>query len=213
MPPERPQCVCRIQYYHHRRGPRFPHLTRHPIPTLHLLPRSYVAGVGSDPREDRYFLIPKQARDYDRDGSYCRAWVPELARAPTDGLHDPRSLTEGHRGAGVYPAPVVALLAHRQGRAGPPGPAFKNAGGAGGGRSLGGRGGGHADRGKRQGGHAAAEGGAGDGAYPPSAPAAGPSTGSTTGGAQAGAGSPADAAQAANRARAARGRGRVQHLG
>jgi hypothetical protein len=70
-----------------------------------------VAGVGSDPREDRYFLIPKQARDYDKDGAYMRTWLPELASVPADALCDPRRISERLRGA--YPAPIVTLLAHR----------------------------------------------------------------------------------------------------
>ena len=92
---------------------------------------SYVAGVGADPREDRYFLIPKQSRDYDRNGDYSRTWVPELASAPTDGLHDPRALSEGHRSGsgGSYPSPIVQLLAFRQGRGGGP-PTHSGPGGA-----------------------------------------------------------------------------------
>ena len=73
---------------------------------------AYVAGVGADPREDRYFLIPKQAREYDGHGDYTRLWVPELAAAPTSGLHDPRELPRIVRqGSQGYPEPVVRLLA------------------------------------------------------------------------------------------------------
>ena len=35
----------------------------------------YIAGVGNDPREDRYFNIEKQANNYDPDGSYRRLWL------------------------------------------------------------------------------------------------------------------------------------------
>ncbi|KAJ1335768.1 DASH family cryptochrome [Microdochium nivale] len=39
----------------------------------------YVAGVGNDPRgEARIFNPVKQAFDYDKDGAYVRAWVPEV---------------------------------------------------------------------------------------------------------------------------------------
>ena len=39
----------------------------------------YVAGVGNDPRGDaRVFNPVKQALDYDPNGDYIRAWVPEL---------------------------------------------------------------------------------------------------------------------------------------
>lgn len=34
----------------------------------------YVAGVGNDPREDRYFNLAKQAQNYDPQGQYQRLW-------------------------------------------------------------------------------------------------------------------------------------------
>ncbi len=36
---------------------------------------NYVAGVGNDPREDRYFNIAKQASTYDPKGDYVRQWL------------------------------------------------------------------------------------------------------------------------------------------
>jgi deoxyribodipyrimidine photo-lyase len=48
----------------------------------------YVAGVGNDPRgEARVFNPIKQAFDYDADGEYIKAWVPELR-----GLDDPQKV-------------------------------------------------------------------------------------------------------------------------
>jgi deoxyribodipyrimidine photo-lyase len=38
----------------------------------------YVAGVGNDPRQGRVFNPVKQALDYDPQGKYIKAWVPEL---------------------------------------------------------------------------------------------------------------------------------------
>ncbi len=35
---------------------------------------AYVAGVGNDPREDRYFNIARQAERYDPDGAYVKFW-------------------------------------------------------------------------------------------------------------------------------------------
>lgn len=35
---------------------------------------NYVAGVGSDPREDRYFNTKTQSQRYDPEGKYVRAW-------------------------------------------------------------------------------------------------------------------------------------------
>ncbi|CAD6338777.1 unnamed protein product [Miscanthus lutarioriparius] len=39
---------------------------------------TYGAGVGNDPREDRYFSIPKQAKTYDPKGEYVAYWFTEL---------------------------------------------------------------------------------------------------------------------------------------
>ena len=36
---------------------------------------AYVAGVGNDPREDRYFNIAKQAQTYDPKGEYVKLWA------------------------------------------------------------------------------------------------------------------------------------------
>jgi deoxyribodipyrimidine photo-lyase len=35
---------------------------------------AYVAGVGNDPREDRYFNIESQVRKYDPDNHYTKLW-------------------------------------------------------------------------------------------------------------------------------------------
>lgn len=41
----------------------------------------YVSGVGNDPRGDaRIFNPVKQAFDYDREGTYVQAWVPEVGQ-------------------------------------------------------------------------------------------------------------------------------------
>merc|ERR1711871_195154 len=44
---------------------------------------TYAAGVGSDPREDRYFNISKQTKNYDKDLEFVRLWVPELQDKPS----------------------------------------------------------------------------------------------------------------------------------
>ncbi len=38
---------------------------------------AYIAGVGNDPRQDRYFNIDKQAATYDADGAYRKLWLPK----------------------------------------------------------------------------------------------------------------------------------------
>ncbi|WP_404416677.1 DASH family cryptochrome [Vreelandella aquamarina] len=42
----------------------------------------YVAGVGRDPRQDRYFNVLKQACQYDPNGEYVAHWLPDLATLP-----------------------------------------------------------------------------------------------------------------------------------
>ena len=54
---------------------------------------NYIAGVGNDPRENRYFNILKQAKRYDLKGDYVKIWCPELARIPFDKIHQPDTLT------------------------------------------------------------------------------------------------------------------------
>ncbi len=55
---------------------------------------NYVAGVGSDPREDRYFNILSQAKRYDPQGDFVRTWVPELAALQGDSIHRPDLLND-----------------------------------------------------------------------------------------------------------------------
>ena len=49
----------------------------------------YVAGVGNDPRENRYFNVLKQALSYDPQGDYVRHWLPELAALSGKSIHYP----------------------------------------------------------------------------------------------------------------------------
>ncbi|EEF34387.1 DNA photolyase, putative [Ricinus communis] len=50
---------------------------------------TYGAGVGNDPREDRYFSIPKQAQIYDPEGEYVAYWLPQLQKLEKDRRHFP----------------------------------------------------------------------------------------------------------------------------
>jgi deoxyribodipyrimidine photo-lyase len=58
---------------------------------------NYVAGVGSDPREDRYFNILTQARNYDPNGDYVRLWLPEFRDVPREYAHRPDLLNSAQR--------------------------------------------------------------------------------------------------------------------
>jgi len=58
---------------------------------------NYLAGVGSDPREDRYFNILTQAKRYDPQGDYIRLWLPELANIPDKKIHEPDILSADER--------------------------------------------------------------------------------------------------------------------
>ena len=75
----------------------------------------YVAGVGNDPRENRYFNILKQANNYDKKGDFVRNWIPELAKIQGYDIHQPSNLTKNelksfsvHLGAN-YPHPILAF--------------------------------------------------------------------------------------------------------
>lgn len=54
---------------------------------------NYIAGVGSDPRENRYFNILSQARHYDPNGDYVKLWLPELIDVPAEKIHQPDQLS------------------------------------------------------------------------------------------------------------------------
>ena len=76
---------------------------------------NYAAGVGSDPREDRYFNILKQGKDYDPEATYIRLWCPEIAMLPSQMLLNPALITSDARAkfnisTDVYPTPCVKLL-------------------------------------------------------------------------------------------------------
>lgn len=74
---------------------------------------NYVAGVGNDPREDRYFNIMTQAQRYDEQGEYVKLWCPELASLPADWIHRPDQLSPsqqqefGVKIGGHYPKAMV----------------------------------------------------------------------------------------------------------
>jgi deoxyribodipyrimidine photo-lyase len=68
---------------------------------------NYVAGVGSDPREDRYFNILTQAKNYDPHGDYVRIWCPELSEVPSEKIHRPDLLSTAERNG--YPKAIVRI--------------------------------------------------------------------------------------------------------
>ncbi len=75
---------------------------------------NYLAGVGNDPRDDRYFNILTQAKRYDPNGEYVKLWIPELAEVPSKKIHRPDTLSfeeqeEIHVVLGAdYPKAVVS---------------------------------------------------------------------------------------------------------
>ncbi|MBW3469221.1 DASH family cryptochrome [Arthrospiribacter ruber] len=78
----------------------------------------YVAGVGNDPRENRYFNILRQAQQYDKKGDYVRTWIPELQGIAGFDIHIPFELsTKELKSKGVnlgssYPHPLVKMRAY-----------------------------------------------------------------------------------------------------
>lgn len=55
---------------------------------------NYIAGVGNDPRENRYFNVLLQAQRYDPNGDYVRHWLPELRAIRNQKVHQVFRLTE-----------------------------------------------------------------------------------------------------------------------
>jgi len=73
---------------------------------------NYVAGVSSDSREDRYFNILTQAKNYDPKGDFVRLWCPELKSVPVEKIHRPDLLSAADRvlyGMNEYPKAVVKM--------------------------------------------------------------------------------------------------------
>jgi deoxyribodipyrimidine photo-lyase len=76
---------------------------------------NYAAGIGNDPREDRYFNIMRQAAMYDTNGDYVRRWLPELRNVPPARIHAPHlASAEELRRYGCelgkdYPRPMLDL--------------------------------------------------------------------------------------------------------
>ena len=76
---------------------------------------NYIAGVGNDPREDRYFNIVRQADLYDKNGDYVKQWLPILAHIPAEKVHFVGLLTKEEQKKykielGVdYPNPIINI--------------------------------------------------------------------------------------------------------
>ena len=74
---------------------------------------NYVAGVGNDPREDRYFNIYSQATRYDEAGKYVKHWLPELAEVPAPKVHMVSNLSRAEQEkygialGQTYPMPLI----------------------------------------------------------------------------------------------------------
>ncbi|MFY0672199.1 MAG: DASH family cryptochrome [Bacteroidia bacterium] len=65
---------------------------------------NYVAGIGNDPRDDRYFDVVWQAKKYDAKAEYIRTWLPELKDASPEQAIEP---WKGGLFPVDYPKPVV----------------------------------------------------------------------------------------------------------
>lgn len=58
---------------------------------------NYIAGVGSDPRGNRYVNILSQAKRYDPHGIYVKRWLPELSNVPAEKVHRPDILSDSEQ--------------------------------------------------------------------------------------------------------------------
>jgi len=73
------------------------------------------ASTGTDAQP--YFRIFNpllQSEKFDRDGTYIRTYVPELARLPSPAVHDPAArLSKADFAALHYPSPIIEHAAAR----------------------------------------------------------------------------------------------------
>ncbi len=58
---------------------------------------NYVAGIGRDPRPNRYFNILIQAKHYEPNGEYVKYWCPELKSLPSTYIHQPSKMNEAEQ--------------------------------------------------------------------------------------------------------------------
>ena len=78
--------------------------------------QSGVTGINSV----RAYSVGKQSTDHDPDGDFIRQWVPELARVPTEHIHEPWLMSKTEQAQyncriGIdYPAPIVDEKAARK---------------------------------------------------------------------------------------------------
>jgi deoxyribodipyrimidine photo-lyase len=120
---------------------------------------NWVCAAGMNGGRVNRFNVAKQSKDYDPEGEYAKAWVPELARVPASRMHEPHLMSRADQEAASceigkdYPSPVPAAQLAWRG----------NGGDGGGGGGRGGRGGG-GGRGGRGGGGGGGRGGGGRGA-------------------------------------------------
>lgn len=63
---------------------------------------NYSAGIGADPREDRYFNVYKQGYTYDRNCKFILKWIPELNIYKNENIINVKSLTN-------YQKPIVFI--------------------------------------------------------------------------------------------------------
>ncbi len=76
---------------------------------------NYLAGIGNDPRPNRYFNITKQGEKYDPEAEYIKHWLPELKNLPAEILHNfDKYHAEQINQYGVelgidYPAPIIQM--------------------------------------------------------------------------------------------------------
>lgn len=75
---------------------------------------NYIAGIGNDPRENRYFNILGQAKRYDANGKFTKYWVPELSNLNVQNVHCPDQLSQSELASAnimlgtTYPQAIVS---------------------------------------------------------------------------------------------------------
>jgi deoxyribodipyrimidine photo-lyase len=65
-------------------------------PTSNWVNWLYVAGLGNDPREDRYFNPQTQSRRYDAQAEYMKLWLPHLRQMTAEEIHELK-LSNNHK--------------------------------------------------------------------------------------------------------------------
>ncbi|OYU64733.1 MAG: cryptochrome DASH [Cytophagaceae bacterium BCCC1] len=68
---------------------------------------NYLAGIGTDPREDRYFSPVSQAKKYDPNAEFIKYWIPELQNVDNEVILEINELKSVLNDSIIYTSQII----------------------------------------------------------------------------------------------------------